>query len=645
MSYGSANSWPGTPVAVHDFTEGSALNGSSLRCTTFYESVVSVKDLTTNARIATQGTAANRARFLPAGNGYLLTPENFNSANDKNLISRGTYLDSALGFTLDAHIAPLDWTPAAINVIAEKGRYGSASGSDRAWTFQLNTTGNLVLGFWNSAAAVGTATSTVNLSALADNAETWVRAVYNPNTGSGNYSVEFYTSPDGVTWTQLGTTLTGVSHNINASSLEIGLGVSVNSNSNVTRMLGRYYQFRYYIAGVLTVDWRAEDSQHLHSWGPLNTGLGGFISYSNTSYLIKEDSIYVDSTDFYTYGSSFAPGTTWLAAMKAQVNVNTSGAFFMVPFSGTAGATPNLPKATSGAGSNGFVISGADSALSAATPATAAANPFQVLNSTGIFIADRTGAVITLQNNTHTTAPATTAPAGGSITQFLAAGSSGVITRSVFYGSTKPSDADLKDWLGPFPGRNMFRFSQDPEQLDSGDGWQHINITVTAKQVANPLDGKVNAALVALSGGNVAHFLYRTISTQAMAYCLSGYVRRPASLPNRYLALNMSDGVAVNSGMVFDTTTWTPSFTSAGVTGGAIDVGGGWYRLWISYTYPLAYGSANASFNFTTAGAIGSNVNANGEGLYIWGCQWHPGTTPDVYRPKTRLSSPFRNEV
>jgi hypothetical protein len=638
MSYGS-NSWPGSPVVVHDFAQGSAFNAGGTPCTNYLEAVAEVRDLSGNGRHATQGTAGNRAFFLPAGDGYLLNLVNFNSSADKTFISRGTYLDSALGFTLDAHIAPADWTPAAANVLAGKGEYGSAIGGTQAWKFWLNTAGNLVLGFWAGGGAAD-ATSTANLSANADNSEMWVRAVYVPDTGSGNYSVEFFTSPDGSTWTQLGATVTGVAHNTNANAVEITLGASGWSNDNQTRFIGRYYQFRYYINGVLTVDWRAADSSHLFTWGPLNTGIGGFISYANNAFLIKEDSIFNDGNDTYTYGASFAPGTTWLGAMKASTAVSSN--VQMSAFDGASGANPSIPVMDYLTGSTASVMSAADSALSAATGTTAADQAQRNLSMAGNTIADRTGAVITLQSNYFSATPATTSPASGNIAQFMSANpSSGVMTRAIFYGATKPADAALKTWLGGVPGRNMLPFSQDLEQST----WIKDNVSVAPKVEANPLDGLVNASLVTLTGGTTFRLLGRNIAVQPRAYCFSAYVKRPASLPYRYVCLTFGDGVAIYSGIIWDTTTWLPSFTAAGTTGGAIDLGNGWYRLWISFTFASVFANANVNINFTSSGAIAANVSGVGEGAYIWGCQVHPGTTPDPYRPKTVTGSPVRNEV
>lgn len=91
-----------------------------------------------------------------------------------------------------------DWTPSAIAVtVAREGGAGL-----RSWYFGIATTGKL--GFWYSVdgtTLISDKLSTVSV-AFADGAVGWIRGVYTPST-----DVKFYTSPDGVTWTQLGTSL------------------------------------------------------------------------------------------------------------------------------------------------------------------------------------------------------------------------------------------------------------------------------------------------------------------------------------------------------------------------------------------------------------------------------------------------------
>lgn len=95
-------------------------------------------------------------------------------------------------------MALTDWTPAGIPAIAS--RYGGAG--NLGWWFVVNTNGTLGLRWSSDGTAFTDATSTV-APTVADGAALWVRAPL----PLSNSNVKFYTSTDGTTWTQLGTTV------------------------------------------------------------------------------------------------------------------------------------------------------------------------------------------------------------------------------------------------------------------------------------------------------------------------------------------------------------------------------------------------------------------------------------------------------
>lgn len=111
---------------------------------------------------------------------------------------------TSLTGTIDvrAHVRAPDYTPTSARMVV-----GAMSFGKRSWSLCLNTSGALVVMYSTDASAVATMTSTANL-AVADNADVWLRAVFTPNDGAGNRVAKFYTSTDGVTWTQLGATVT-----------------------------------------------------------------------------------------------------------------------------------------------------------------------------------------------------------------------------------------------------------------------------------------------------------------------------------------------------------------------------------------------------------------------------------------------------
>ncbi len=93
----------------------------------------------------------------------------------------------------------VDWTPAAhATLVAREG-----GATKRSWYFGVHTSGKLA--FYYS--ADGSTLVTDRLSSVAvsatDGDTLWVRAVFTPSS-----TIRYYTSPDGGTWTQLGTGVT-----------------------------------------------------------------------------------------------------------------------------------------------------------------------------------------------------------------------------------------------------------------------------------------------------------------------------------------------------------------------------------------------------------------------------------------------------
>jgi len=96
------------------------------------------------------------------------------------------------------------WAPAGIkNLVSLDG--GSAP--NLGWRFILNTGGALGISWSSTGTGITSMVSTV-ATGLAANAIKWVRVLFNPNDGGGNRVAKFYTSDDGFTWVQLGTTVT-----------------------------------------------------------------------------------------------------------------------------------------------------------------------------------------------------------------------------------------------------------------------------------------------------------------------------------------------------------------------------------------------------------------------------------------------------
>lgn len=132
------------------------------------------------------------------------------------------------GLHLTAKVGLLDWTPGAQTALMHR--------SGDTYSFHVNTTGTLGVWWYDSGATFRGANSNVSVP-VTDGQDYWVRVVVDTTANS----VNFYTSPDGTTWTQLGTTVTvGAGLAIrNAVGGNMFLG-SYNGTGNL--MTGRYHR-------------------------------------------------------------------------------------------------------------------------------------------------------------------------------------------------------------------------------------------------------------------------------------------------------------------------------------------------------------------------------------------------------------------
>lgn len=122
----------------------------------------------------------------------------------KSLITDATVVTHIAGdLDLSAKISLDDWTPAAQTTVV--ARFGGAP--NRAWRFYVSTSGFLTLEWSADGTTLISKNSGVS-TGLADGAAKWVRATLDVDNGASGNSVRFYTSDDGVTWTQLGSTAT-----------------------------------------------------------------------------------------------------------------------------------------------------------------------------------------------------------------------------------------------------------------------------------------------------------------------------------------------------------------------------------------------------------------------------------------------------
>jgi len=163
-------------------------------------------DQSGNGRNLLQATGANQPIHLPfAGDKYGYLPgvaNNYFSTPDSAANSIAGDIDIRM------HIAMDDWTPAALSVMASK--WDAATPVD-SWYLSFQGTSNGIITFiWTEDG--GTTSKTANTTVptgVADGAYKWVRITLDVDNGAGGFDVKFYLSDDGVTWTQLGATVTG----------------------------------------------------------------------------------------------------------------------------------------------------------------------------------------------------------------------------------------------------------------------------------------------------------------------------------------------------------------------------------------------------------------------------------------------------
>jgi len=149
-------------------------------------------------RVAT----TNDPLFLaPEDQGYVYLPGG--SANRLQVPDEAA-LDITGDITITARVALEDWTPAAVRRIVAKWL---GPGNQRSYEFRINANGTLEFGFTTNGATVLGRTSTV-APTVADGNPLWIACTLDVDNGASGHDVRFFTSNDGVTWTQLGSTVT-----------------------------------------------------------------------------------------------------------------------------------------------------------------------------------------------------------------------------------------------------------------------------------------------------------------------------------------------------------------------------------------------------------------------------------------------------
>jgi hypothetical protein len=182
------------------------------------------------------------------GTNYLYLPGvsgNYASTPDSAALDITGDIDLRCKLALD------DWTPASNADLITKRGNGS---TQQSYFMNINSTGNIEFRWSSDGSTFNTKASTV-ATGIADGTTKWLRVTLDVDNGAAGNDVKFFTSDDGSTWTQLGTTVTTAGTTsifASTSILEIG---SFNTGAN-NNARGKFFRAQVYngIAGTLAFD-------------------------------------------------------------------------------------------------------------------------------------------------------------------------------------------------------------------------------------------------------------------------------------------------------------------------------------------------------------------------------------------------------
>lgn len=210
------NGIAGTTVFDADFTAQTTL------ATSFTESSSNAATVTINS---TTGVDTNDPLLLPhTGTNYLYLP-----GAASNWATTPDLAASRPSGTVDviAQLQLPDWTPSSVAYVINQGGYTS----QQRLRFFVNTNGKLGALIYTEAGVSFTAASTV-ATGFTDGDLRWVRLLVEP--GSPDGTCKFYTSTDGSSWTQLGTTVTATG----ITDLRVSVGGATTGIGSITSTVG-----------------------------------------------------------------------------------------------------------------------------------------------------------------------------------------------------------------------------------------------------------------------------------------------------------------------------------------------------------------------------------------------------------------------
>ena len=168
---------------------------------------------------------------------------------------------------------------------------------------------------------------------------------------------------------------------------------------------------------------------------------------------------------------------------------------------------------------------------------------------------------------------------------------------------------------------NLLTFTQE---FDNG-AWVKTETSITANTVAAP-DGTATADKFIPSVNATPHYINNSVTATTAQCTGSVYVRLDGSAINKVTLYPGSSATFANFDMATLTVSVEANVTAASITA----VGGGWYRL--SVTWPAGI-TVNTLRLYASSGTIGA-AGAAGDGtsgIFIWGAQLQLGSTATSY--------------
>jgi len=194
---------------------------------------------------STAGADSNDALFLDwDGLDYVYLPGV--GGNQMNVPSQ-----SAFNFTTDIDVR----VHVAADIYAQASTLVSRQAVTRVFRLNINSAKTFTFAWWpDGGATTLSATSTTGLSTV-DGEAVWVRVTLDVNNGASQYDVKFFTSIDGVSWTQLGATVTGSTGvtQLATGTVDVEIGSQFGSSNPFT---GKFYRAQIFngIDGTKVLD-------------------------------------------------------------------------------------------------------------------------------------------------------------------------------------------------------------------------------------------------------------------------------------------------------------------------------------------------------------------------------------------------------